>query len=91
MQQFAAQLIIDDLRKIDSEANVFEETGNGRNDQPVLIDSRSYEVPENVAVEKERESHRSAETRPISFQIRLEFPPEVSFLLGGGAVHEGAQ
>ena len=88
VQELAAQLVIDDLGDVNPELDVSKETSNRSDDRPMLFDRGSYDLPEDVAVEKKRERHRSAELRSIPFQISFKFPPELPFLFGGRPVQE---
>ena len=57
VQQLAAELVINNFRKVDPISNVSEETRHYRDDRSILFDRRLYDLAENIAVEKEREGH----------------------------------
>src|SRR5436305_2536332 len=57
VQQFAAELVIDNLRKADLVANVSKEAPHDRDHRPVLFGHGLYDLPEDVAIEKKRKGH----------------------------------
>jgi hypothetical protein len=65
VQELAAQLVIDDLGNVNSILDVSKEAGNRFDDRPMIFDRGSYDLPENITVEKKRDRHRSAKLRSI--------------------------
>jgi hypothetical protein len=57
MQELAAKLVVDDLRDIDSESSVSQETNDRCGHRPVLFGRGLYNLRENVAVEEKWTRH----------------------------------